>query len=439
MIRKIFKKNYISLIFIFVIVIIAMVCATACFEKESVLLGISVTCNNIEFDYDDEGYLGKYSQDSKPDLNYTVHAIYSGGKTKKLDSAEYGITYKYSARKNDDAHILDRLPDDYQYGYYYIEISYESKTFTLYFEFDKITSIYRLATSKNTWKYGESQPILSVNSSHALGEYDVTYKYVKAINQGTVTPTAEELSDKKYWPLSEEEKRLEPGDYFLFAEIADLEFYNAGITDYKRVTVEKSNLINTKGASLSHQFNSFTYEFKNVLGNACANEITLCNVTLKNEINANMLYSVPIKIVSDDKNDIFNYSNYQNYVLRYVRLDLGDLSDLYNDQQWYCNIKAEKGKVYVPKYLTDFDGYVYAELPVGYSNYWSVVSVVRDKGSDGEKTLDLIDENNKFEIMLPPGVYIYTLSLKDKDNFVWVNKMTSEITTEDKTFTLRVN
>lgn len=437
------EKNVICLIFVIAVILLCSVCLTGClgsFENDT-LLGVDVTCGNIKFDHDSEGYLGEYSNNRKPDLNYKVYACYSNNRKKELEADEYSVTYRYTGYKGNNERALEELPESYAFGYYYINISYKDKAFTMYFKVDKDTPIYSLQTDKTTWKYGENQPVLSVKSSIELGEFDVTYKYVKAKSTITVSPTKEELADKKYYPLSEDEKRLEPGRYFLFAEIAEQEDYKEGMTNYVPVTVEKANLVNTNNDNypLGHQFHEFTYEFTNVLGNVNAGEITLCSIELKNEVNADMKYTIPVKIIASDENDIFNCANYEKYVLREVKLNLGeDLSKYYNEQKWYCNIKAEKGIVYIPYSMSVNFGYVWAEIPVGCQNYWTAVSVIRDKGSSEEKTLDLYDGNNNFGSALPSGTYTYTFSLKDKDNFVWFNERTSAETTEDIVLTLVV-
>lgn len=429
------KRKLFSFVLAFAFIITTAIGLTGCDDEPS-LQGILIAKNGEEATVDNISYGNFEVGSTGPTLNYKVYAKYDNGTKTELQSTEYSVVYEFNGN------AIDSLPSVYSNtGCYTIKITYKEHQGSVSFNIEQSSTNYIIVTSKTTYQYPEKLVELKINDNTAT-ENDISYYYIaKTFVADKNNPTENELSNKISYSAG---LQLDPGSYYVFAEINAHGNYQAGITDLKEITINKGLLLIDDTVKSNN--NTFNYAYTNqyigkaTLANINTNyvEATILNYPtdeLETNPNANKI-NVPISF--ENPTTILNYETYQPGKIEKVVVKLdSNLSKYYNTPAgWDATITVEQAQIEVP--TIDIENFNPAgendikNLYLYFSNFSWFNSFEIKKG--GIPFTPKVESENGDKISLDTitttGTYSYTLSLKDKENYTWSNSSSNDITLE---------
>lgn len=376
------------------------------------------------------------------------------------DLSEDDVTVTYTDIITDT--VMDPTPTsytDFNAGSYRIDFEYNGSTVTAYFSVNKSNRTnYTVTLSKNEWKYGEEIAAVSVYNGETLltdDEYSGVY-FISVDDYNEIKDDddfANKLVNKHNSYEANNASYVIPGIYYVHAYCRSTENYNdaySAFTASAKITVKKGDLTIKNADCLYAE--EYRYNNSGKIGNIKLSDIEIKDYDYDRNLQATAVNGYGTRVYGDfvwrNPNTEINSKNSGNeYSVTFVPEEAYRAYYNYTlADAGQVEITVYKGTVQHPRYTNEYydtqewtgygvqwtyDGKANA-VGVGNFEYDKYVTVTRG----GNKLQVENDENNNsiFDSVTDVGTYVYTLSLKDKDNYCWAGGTDNA----NLTFTCRV-
>ena len=419
------RKRVIPLILMLILGIVLVFAFSACGDEEKggdagdggnggdkTPLGLAIVDENGEINQGAYSF-GKIEYGSKPNLDSVkIYMGYMDGSNAEISKADLRVSYM-----KPDGSLYSSEPANFLPGVNAIVYSYDDNTSGVTITFEVVTTAtktpYQVSVDKKTWKYGQTATATVTNEGNALEANDFTD--IRLITQAKYN----EIKDSNNFVEDLRENSVllngaKPGQYYIFAFVN----YSAN-SKLESITIEKADLIISNPDVLT----SSPYNY----GTGKVGNIKLSDLWFIND------HLVEVKTAKGDSvfgtfawvnpNDEINSTNSgQTRKAKFVPQE--SERDCYNEATVDVILTINKGFIVTPYGETSvrYDGQTKQIWTGGiYAKDYGIYVNVKRNGT----TVSVYDDGNNgsyIDSISAVGKYTYTLELKDKVNYYWVDK-----------------
>ena len=334
----------------------------------------------------------------------------------KDDDTEISVTWYHNGDQ------LNGEPTSYQLGLYSVTYTREYSSVTVNFRFvaSAVNSQYSIYVSENTWPYLSELPTVTVKDRDVEIDCDEDHLYYVTEAEYTEIRAAENFEEA----INNKQRgynayTMVPGVYYMFAKVGNY------TSTFVRVTVTKAT------PTFENLDVLYAAEYRYGTGDEVIGKINLSDIEIKDYVYESDY--IEVKAIDSRGSKVYGTFVWQTPGLQVDCRDSGhtrpvkfvpEEPDKFNEVTYVAevNLTITPGYVFLPtaqQYQPTYDG---SECPVrmgtGTADYATRVTATRN---NVELSITVEDSNATVERVTDAGTYNYTLSLKDKVNYYWVD------------------